>query len=118
MNNQHKHTPGPWTVEPPSDSESDYDKREKDYWSIRAPGPNDCISHEVARLSGWNIDRDEHTARLIAAAPELLQGCETALSYIEAVCFNTPNPKKQKNYADCAAILRAAIAKATGATHE
>ena len=45
---------------------------------------------------------------------ELLGACETALGYIEAVCFNTPNPKKRKNYADCASILRAAISKATG----
>lgn len=50
---EHKHTPGSWAVEPPSDSEPEYDKHEKDYRSIRALGPNDCISHEVARLSGW-----------------------------------------------------------------
>lgn len=106
---EHKHTPGPWTVEPPSDSEPDYDKREKDYWSIRAPGPNGYISHEVARLSGWNIDRDEHTARLIAAAPELLEALEAMIIAYEHEA-SPENPSLL--------MARAAITKATGATHE
>lgn len=102
---EHKHTPGPWTVGPPSDSEPDYDKREKDYWSIRAPGSNGCISHEVARLSGWNIDRDEHTARLIAASPLMFDALQTLAS-------GNTDPSRVVE------IARAAIAKATGATHE
>lgn len=120
---EHKHTPGPWTVEPPSDSEPDYDKREKDYWSIRAPGPNDCVSHEVARLSGWNIDRDEHTARLIAAAPELLALLSTLECDINTLvyCYE----RRPDNFAGALSVAKEnaeraarAIAKATGATHE
>lgn len=102
---EHKHTPGPWTVEPPSDSEPDYDKREKDYWSIRAPGPNDCISHEVARLSGWSIDRDEHTARLIASSPRMFEA-------LEIIASGNTDPDQMVE------IARTALADMYGATHE
>ena len=96
---EHKHTQGPWTVEPPSDSEPEYDSRGKDYWSIRAPGSNGCISHKVARLSGWNIERDEYTARLIAAAPELLEA-------LEIIAAGNTDPDLMVG------IARAALAKA------
>jgi hypothetical protein len=60
------------------------------------------------------LEENDCNARLIAAAPELLEAAQIALTYIEAVCFNTPNAKKRNNYADSASIIRAAIAKATG----
>lgn len=43
---------------------------------------------------------------------ELVEACELGLHYIEAVCFNTPNPKKRENYANAASKLRTVIAKA------
>ena len=46
---------------------------------------------------------------------ELMEAAEMALSYIEAVCFNTPNEKKRRNYADAASKIRAARAKTRGA---
>lgn len=110
---EHKHTPGPWTVEPPSDSEPEYDSRAKDYWSIRAPGSNGCISHEVARLSGWNIDRDEHTARLIAAAPELLEALVKLK--IEIVLSDVEPDYIESHFRPWLNKAEAAIAKATGA---
>ncbi|NHC61657.1 hypothetical protein [Paenalcaligenes suwonensis] len=51
---------------------------------------------------------------LLAERDRLLQACETALSYVEAVCFNTPNEKKRRNYADCAAKIRAAMGEDEG----
>lgn len=113
---EHKHTPGPWTVEPPSGSEPEYDSRAKDYWSIRAPGSNGCISHEVARLSGWNIDRDEHTARLIAAAPELLESLIKAEKALMELEHMTGGGDGEINIEPEILAARAAIAKATGAT--
>lgn len=71
--------PGPWTAEAPN-LDPGYGELEKDYWSIRAPGPQGCISHELAKLSGWSPENDEHTARLMAAAPELLEALEDMLS--------------------------------------
>ena len=43
---------------------------------------------------------------------ELIEALKDALGFLEAVCFNTPNPKKRKDYADAASRSRAAIAKA------
>ena len=45
---------------------------------------------------------------------KLLEALKDALGFLEAVCFNTPNPKKRKDYADAASRCRAAISKATG----
>lgn len=111
---EHKHTPGPWHWNSDNDLWS-----EKNGEVIRASDDGKPYGMHMAEIE-HHYDEAVKSANknLIAAAPELLQGCEIALSYIEAVCFNTPNPKKQKNYADCAAILRAAIGKATGDTHE
>lgn len=98
---EHKHTPGPWSAEPPN-PEPEYGEHEKNYWSIRAPGPNGCISHEVARLSGWNIDRDEYTARLIAASPLMFDALET-------IAAGNTDPDQTVE------IAQAALAKATAA---
>lgn len=43
---------------------------------------------------------------------DLLEACRLGLGFIEAVCFNTPNPKKRRDYADAASKIRAAIKKA------
>lgn len=56
----------------------------------------------------------EQFAQINAINAELLEASEMALSYIEAVCFNTPNEKKRRNYADAASKIRAALAKARG----
>lgn len=101
-----KYTPGPWFVEEPN-LDPEYGEMEKTTWSIRAPGTNGFISFELATLSGWNPDKDDYDARLIAAAPELLealQGLVKAVSdgYSEGI------------YADQMIAARAAIAKALG----
>jgi len=101
-----KHTPGPWFAT----------RAERYFYIFSEKQPNAAIPDFFAEIRAFekDIEKSEANARLIAAAPDLLEKCEIALSYIEAVCFNTPNPKKRKNYADCAGQLRAAIAKATG----
>lgn len=71
-------------------------------------------AQRIAAVDGPQNEEREATARLIAAAPELLAVAEMALSYIEAVCFNTPNEKKRRNYADAASQIRAALSKARG----
>jgi len=101
-----KHTPGPWFYAGRSTLYIDASIDGGMIQEIAAVGP-------TAADNGYG-ETQQANARLIAAAPDLLEKCEMALSYIEAVCFNTPNPKKRKNYADCAGQLRAAIAKATG----
>lgn len=81
-------TPGPWKVthEPSSD------------WGAYAVGQSNQdsgINHQVAEVT---MEKD---ARLIAAAPELLE----ALQYIAT---------GGENWLDCVRCARAAIAKATG----
>ena len=85
-----KHTPGPWTAEPPSEREY------RRCWSI---WPTDASGH-VAHIT--QSSRDESNARLIAAAPELLDALRLVLAHDGALTG-----------ADWTAI-RAAIAKAEG----
>lgn len=47
----------------------------------------------------------------LSAMSDMLNALEVAERYLDAVCFNTSNPKKRKNYADALSIVRAAIEK-------
>lgn len=72
-----KHTPGPWTV-----------FESKGGPVIEAPGSEPssrvmvCRIHETA-IRKDQEDRAEHDARLIAAAPELLEALKQALKHAE-----------------------------------
>lgn len=91
---ENKHTPGPWHVDA--------------HTNVMATGG-------MVAFPGIAAGFDQAAnARVIAAAPDLLAACELGIRYLEAVCFNTRNPKQRKNYADAASLMRAAIAKATG----
>jgi hypothetical protein len=68
-----KHTPGPWTAEKRKD-------RKIREWSIRAKSSiHDCGSYELASLSGYDPHRDKANARLISAAPDLLEALRKAV---------------------------------------
>ena len=97
------HTPGPWFIERRThDNETTY------YWVTASDG------------HGWSVDRymsvsgciDEHDARLIAAAPELLEALKEAHNALELFASDE-SPSGQ---IAVAAVMqaRAAIAKATG----
>lgn len=112
-----KHARGPWTFGrklTTKELRTYFTDDGGDFIEIDSP------THGALAIVVWRMEDDERSpiqeanAHAINAATDLLEACETSLRYIEAVCFNTPNPKKRKNYADCASILRAAIAKATG----
>ena len=84
-----EHTPGPWMVNEP------HAARSISRQVLAEDGS--CI----AELPGWHRTPIDANARLIAAAPELLEAlCAIALSRGTA--------------ADCATIARAAIAKVKG----
>ena len=70
------------------------------------------VSTDVARMPCKYAPEGRFCDNAINA--ELMEAAEMALSYIEAVCFNTPNEKKRRNYADAASKIRAALAKARG----
>jgi len=86
-----KHTPGPWEIEPSDDGQS--------HWIVPAAS-NRCgwVGDRYMRVSG---PIDIHDARLIAAAPDLLEALEA--------CYAALHPNSAEGQA-----ARAAIAKVTG----
>ena len=104
------HTPGPWHVEP-----------EKDGTCVMAG--DYYITDTIDAAGGDSDDTTQHAnARLIAAAPDLLDACLTLLAWDEAEnnaeAFDKDQGKAwRERQALCAASFdkaRAAIQKATG----
>lgn len=93
-----KHTPGPWFV----DEESPLDVRTngvgKLMWICDAPD-----GYDTSNIEG--MKQREANARLIAAAPDLLEALEVVLCELEAQDIHAPAR---------IAFAKAAIAKATG----
>jgi len=88
MSTNDQHTPGPWEFLPPEDG---------------------CCGAIITK-TGWVCDFDvspsEANARLIAAAPDLLEALKEADEDFEREGFDPEGPYR--------AHIRAAIAKATG----
>ena len=68
MNEKIKHTPGPWTVEPSMDLWGHYIIQE---------------AYDQTEDSEDSFEIDEANAKLIAAAPDLLEACQWALAWLE-----------------------------------
>ena len=79
------HTPGPWTISG---------------WAIRMSGGH--------KLANFDMMPDKANARLIAAAPELLEACEATLDALTELIGADYDLTGEQ------AKLRAAIAKAKG----
>lgn len=117
-----EHTPGPWAAEK-------VNERKIRQWSIRAQGAAPVISYELATLSGHDPVRDKANARLIAAAPELLEalrqaamwlpilthmsGLDADATEVELSEFSDGRPPVTISIASSLEAARAAIAKAT-----
>jgi hypothetical protein len=99
-----QHLPGPWFVAETDDNEGYPETVIRGMDGIAGV----AVAVDFEKIPGMR----EANATLISAAPELLNAAQIGLKYIEAVCFNTANPKKRKNYADAASIIRQAIEKA------
>lgn len=96
-----RHTPGPWWFE------VSHPQNACAY--VKAAKPGAGISIEVGALwasrdDDGAIEQRDASARLMAAAPDLLAACEAALDLISFA----PKAKTER------ALLRAAITKATG----
>ena len=96
-----KHTPGPWTIRQSYSSERII---------VKAPQPTNRVLAGFGSEDEPLDDTDVANARLIAAAPELLQAAMQAESLIPHLC------DLDSSEATAAVVeqLRAAIAKATG----
>jgi hypothetical protein len=90
-----QHTPGPWAHSPGQDT-------------IWARDGNLLIASTDYTRGEMAINEDNANASLIAASPDLLTACESALALLT-------NPNAEPFDADAVtAILRTAIAKAKG----
>jgi hypothetical protein len=87
-----KHTPGPWRI-------ARYNHEDEE-----ARLEMDCNHPDGWRWSGWIGVRTEANARLIAAAPDMLDALKGLLDFIEI--------EQLRMDADALQIARAAIAKA------
>lgn len=99
MGNEIKHTPGPWKCEPRPDEWDDDD-------------PAFYITHPATQCPDTtivNLD-NEADARLIAAAPDLLEALERSLSWLSSYPGG--------NALNCYNQARAAISKARGENHD
>ena len=125
-----KYTPGPWVAFIPKlEGTSDIDESGNSYWNIEPESFRD--GKEYLQLSGW---MSEENARLIAAAPELLEALRVAeKALIDSFeCFKSEHGpilnqktfgyletldeviKYSPGHVKELIIVRAAIAKATG----
>jgi hypothetical protein len=90
-----KHTPGPWQIIPYPDGHS----------FIRE---GDAPERFVANVSGHNY---EANARLIAAAPDMLEALRLLMAATQFITFDRDS---NIEYAEARDHARAAIVKATG----
>lgn len=101
-----KHTPGPWFVD------------HKSPFLVRAG--DDIDGRHIAHIGPANytprFDVDEPNARLISAAPDLLEALEYALPYLKACVPFPRNGINQDGSVDvnCVDRARSAIARARG----
>jgi len=102
MNNRNKHTPGPWIV-------SD-ETRENFVWILDENSDTGvCMVHTDTDSK----DESDANARLIAAAPELLEALESMLDYLKRQAKENSRREWALHNAH-AEFMRNAIAKATG----
>lgn len=110
---EHKHTPGPWRVGRHFTDDEGY--REI---AIEATVRGiECVPASVVLQFANYGGMQEANARLIAAAPELLEALK---GLDEAYCRAGAELTKEERHEDRLRLIaaRAAISKATGATHE
>lgn len=110
-----KHTPGQWIIRYNSPSVEFHGKREG-FQSLTVEKVGDGLRSIVAELDNWKLC-DEHgdilsNARLIAAAPELLEALKDA-EFLLRKAGQIAGPM-QDSFLRSASDARAAISKAEG----
>lgn len=104
-----KHTPGPWKMQP-----SQHDER---HYAIHAASAMRWVAHV-------SVENNEANARLIAAAPELLEALQDAADQLFRLALadahrwpgDASGTKALEHANRVCEPFRAAIAKATGET--
>jgi hypothetical protein len=101
-----KHTPGPWV-----DGMSKY---REGVLVVRANVPGGRILAEFGSDDEPLDETDRANARLIAAAPDLLEALNEARRYVEYLTGNDRTFVGRGMPADCLALIDAALFKAQG----
>lgn len=98
-----QHTPGPWYRDGYTDD------------VVGSAIIRDATGFQVALTRHWGINETEANARLIAAAPDLLEACRALVAYLSPLCeeFLDGSDEHAEAYNACQAAHEA-IAKATG----
>ena len=86
-----KHTPGPWTLSARPTYQSENDKA---FWFRDVV--NEPRTVRIARVSGVGEDRAMANARLIAAAPDLLEACRELWFAIQVIPVDWNNPEAKE----------------------
>ena len=110
-----KHTPGPWFIDKVNEGQWDvcHECDDENCWTVIHQATT-----EIGNVEDRLTDEDKANARLISAAPELLEALLDALPYVEDVLSNKEQlacfkPGVVERHAK---LIRSAIAKATGDT--
>lgn len=104
------HTPGPWKYEPLSaaaHADPDLEAREDDlFWIFNTAVVEPVVEHVLATVHRYPVEQAEANARLIAAAPDLLEACKFFLSVLDINRAATAESPVDR--------IRAAVARAEG----
>ena len=78
-----KHTPGPWLIHKPRHCDGDlWIQVLKGAWDITSNGASEKGVIADAKYSAMTDEENEANARLIAAAPDLLEALQRTLSWL------------------------------------
>lgn len=106
-----QHTPGPWLCQPTNIDGPDYGV------CIVADNLGGLVGAALpwaTEIDSGDMARVEANARLIAAAPELLEALRAAENHFGPFAEVTINGQHDTDDVRVTALMRAAIAKATG----
>lgn len=113
-----KHTKGEWQANAPNPyADESAGERRTYHWVVRTsyePSNGGACGHQVCEISSMNTGTEEADARLIAAAPDLLEACLKLVEWDErekdhAISFRARIDLCEEAFT----AMRAAIAKAT-----
>ncbi|MVB00094.1 hypothetical protein GN330_22875 [Nitratireductor sp. CAU 1489] len=102
----HTHAPGPWEYNDPKKYTQGHGKFSET--AVYAPGA--LFYWRMAEVQGPDEATEIATARLIAAAPDLLEALDWAIAEIEG----RTRYDRERQFPDALSSARAALSKATG----
>lgn len=112
MNNTLKHTPGPWTIQDLG-QQNNYPNWHS--FAVRSAQTNVHLA-TVGNVDRYYEGQEGANAKLIAAAPDLLEACKAALPLLEQTAKSYrsewPDTWEESHEWQAALTIKSAIAKA------